>query len=227
MNKDLNKIKYTPEYFQKRSGLPGYLAYPLIQFLKKEGVETVLEVGCGSGQLLKFLKKNGFQVTGVDQSPIAVKLSGAIKAKATKLPFEKNTFDAVLGISLIEHLTLKEGKQFLKEAYRVLKRNGVIFLVTPNAWSPAKIFLGKKWFAYQDFTHKYFYSPYSLAKLCGNIGFSRINFSFRIPPKTPFDWPIPTIFLHLPSFLKRFLNFLLISSALSLFRDSFWLSAKK
>lgn len=222
-----NTSKYTLEYFQKRQALPGYLVYPLIAYLKKEKVKTILEVGCGSGQLLGLLKKGGFRVTGVDQSPIAVKLSGAIKAKATKLPFKKNSFDAVLGISLIEHLTLKEGKQSLKEAYRVLKNNGVIFLVTPNAWSLAKIFLGKKWFAYQDLTHKYFYSPLSLARLCQNVGFSQINFFFKVPSEAPFDWPVSTALYNLPTFLKKFFNLLLISSPLALLRDSFWLSAKK
>ena len=48
-----------------------------------------------------------------------------------KLPFEDNFFDQVYGAQVFEHLT--NPLWFLKEARRVLKKNGELVLITDNA----------------------------------------------------------------------------------------------
>lgn len=52
---------------------------------------------------------------------------------ATKaLPFPDASFHYIFGEHVIEHVTLEEGRGFLKEAHRVLSAGGKIRLVTPN-----------------------------------------------------------------------------------------------
>ncbi len=95
----------------------------------------VLELGCGDGKTLSALVANGFNVTGIDVSPSAIKLARKKIGKKAKLvvgdvcdlPFEKNSFDAVIAVHVLDHLSQKERKIAVAEIKRVLKKNGVIF----------------------------------------------------------------------------------------------------
>lgn len=216
---------YNQEYFQKRDSLSLSLAETLRLTLKGLKVKKVLDVGCGTGNLVEFLKQSGFAAIGCDHAKEAVKISGQIRAPATNLPFKDASFDCLTAISLIEHLNFKEAEKFLDEAGRVLKPKGCFFLVTPNRQSPRRFLQGKNWFAYSDPTHKIFYSPFSLKRLLKQHHFSNFRFRFRVKYETPADWPIPLP--SLPQPLAFFLNFGLIFSPLAYFRDSFWLLCKK
>jgi len=217
--------KYNQDYFQKRDALPLHFAQTLELLLKEIGVKKILDVGCGTGRLVKFLKENGFEALGCDISDEAIKLSGQIKASACALPFRKKSFEAVTAVSLIEHLKPNEAEKFLSEAERVLKPKGYLFLVTPNFWSLARVLKRKKWFGYTDPTHLQFYSPFSLKRLLKKCHFSNFRFRFKVDQKTPSDWPIPLP--RLPQIFQFLLNYLLISSPLAYLRDSFWLLAQK
>jgi 2-polyprenyl-3-methyl-5-hydroxy-6-metoxy-1,4-benzoquinol methylase len=223
------KIKnyYTKEYFQKRKELSFHLAESLSSLLKKAEVKKILEVGCGTGSLLRYLKEKEFDIVGCDISNEAIRLSGQVKAPATCLPFDAQKFDAVIAISLIEHLTKKEGLQFLKEAKRVLKKNGRLFLVTPNFASPFRIIRKSRWYGYRDPTHLTFYTPKTIKEILAKNGFSDFKFTFPIPPKVTFDWPIHPSVYRLPKPILFLLNYLFISSPLAFLRDSIWIYAKK
>lgn len=52
------------------------------------------------------------------------------RSSAEKIPFNDNTFDSVFAGELIEHV--KKPGIFMKEIYRVLKKNGVLVITTPN-----------------------------------------------------------------------------------------------
>ena len=62
----------------------------------------VIDVGCGAGRIAIYLQNKGFDVLGVDISPLAIrvcKLRGLKKARAlsiTKLTFRVGMFDTVL-----------------------------------------------------------------------------------------------------------------------------------
>jgi len=55
------------------------------------------------------------------------------------LPFHDETFDCILGLSVLEHLI--HGCHFLKEAKRLLKPGGHLILITPNLSAWFNIFL--------------------------------------------------------------------------------------
>ena len=50
-----------------------------------------------------------------------------------RLPYEDATVDIILASHFIEHLTREEGKRFLRECERVLKPDGILRLVIPDA----------------------------------------------------------------------------------------------
>ncbi len=119
-----------------------------------------------------------------------------------------------------------EGRKFIKQAYRVLRNKGIIFLVTPNRIAISKIIQAKKRFKY-DPTHVTYYTPFSLAKLLARNNFLGTTFTFRAPKCTIEDWALP---LFLQEGLKKFsmlVNWILISSPLALLRDSFWVLGRK
>lgn len=89
----------------------------------------VLDVPVGTGRMLKFFEKSGFDVTGVDSSEDMLALAGKLKVKnvilkqgdATKLEFKDKSFDAVLCLRLLHLVPEKEMQKIMKELTRVAK----------------------------------------------------------------------------------------------------------
>lgn len=98
----------------------------------------VLDVGCGTGETMSFVKKLNpkAKVWGIDPSPVGVAFAKGrghkqvIIAKAEKLPFEKNKFDTVLILDVLEHISNRVG--VLKEIKRVLKPGGKVLITGPG-----------------------------------------------------------------------------------------------
>lgn len=96
--------------------------------------KKVLDLGCWDGKISNLIKKNDNKVIGVDLSIKALMLPhrniDVVCADVERLAFKSETFDAVVGGEIIEHIFDTSG--FLKEIRRVLKKSGVLVLSTPN-----------------------------------------------------------------------------------------------
>ena len=126
--------------------------YELIKKLNQEyNFKKSLDVGCADGSFSLKLKQDfGFDVYGIDISENAVKLANqnGIKAKVhnaeNSFPFEKESFDLAFACEIIEHVY--DTDFFLSELKRVLRKNGILILTTPNLASLVnriKILFGK------------------------------------------------------------------------------------
>ena len=101
--------------------------------------KNVLDIACGTGYGLSFLKGEAQSVTGVDVDFQAVKearkecgeRSSVLLGDGTQLPFADESFDVVTSFETLEHL--HQRNLFLSELKRVLKRDGFLILSTPNA----------------------------------------------------------------------------------------------
>lgn len=226
---------YDEKYFKERDHLDVHIGESLKIFTQDNNLKKILDVGCGTGRLVKFLNEQGYKTIGCDPMDSAVIAAQKInknskvivKASAIKLPFKNSAFDLITCISTIEHLTESEGTRFIKEAKRVLTPGGFVFLITPNFNSPLRYILGKKWFGYSDPTHLHFYTPESLSGLLFRHGFADIRLRFKTANNLDFDWHIPGFLRPMPMPIKNLMNWLMISSPLSTFRDSFWIAAQK
>lgn len=108
----------------------------LIDFADISENDSVLEVGCGIGNILERIPTG--KLTGIDISEIQItrakeKLGDKvllIKCPAEKLPFPDKHFDRIICTEVFEH-TL-DPKDVLDEMHRTLKDNGIISLSVPN-----------------------------------------------------------------------------------------------
>ena len=101
----------------------------------------VLDVGCGTGEMAGRLIDRGYDVSGVDIAEPMVHRArerwGADRFKVADgehLPFDDNTFEAVVCLGVIEYQDADE--RTLREIRRVLKPGGRAVLSTPNSVSP-------------------------------------------------------------------------------------------
>lgn len=105
--------------------------------LSKKEPEKILDIGCGTGETLSFLRKvfPEAELYGIDLSPVAVKYAKSrghqkiFRASALKLPFKKNFFDTILILDVLEHI--KNHQKVIFEANRVLKNEGQIIITSP------------------------------------------------------------------------------------------------
>ena len=100
------------------------------KFINKK-TPQILDIGCGTGGTTNFISKWG-NVTGVEIDPIAASLAKkrGINVRihsAQNLQFPNNHFDLVTIFDVLYHKGIEEHK-VLSEAYRVLKKNGVILI---------------------------------------------------------------------------------------------------
>lgn len=78
----------------------------------------ILDVGAGTGLSKKYFKN----IVLLDPSKDMLKKARGKKviAKAEKLPFKKNTFDAIISVTALHHTNIKKA---VKEIKRVSKKN--------------------------------------------------------------------------------------------------------
>lgn len=93
----------------------------------------------------------------------------AIICSAEEIPVENATFDCLIMFEIIEHMNKPE--KVLKEANRILKRGGHLYLSTPNRFLPE--FLVKMGLIPKQNNphHVYEFVPKELIKLCNDAGF--------------------------------------------------------
>lgn len=105
----------------------------------------ILDLGCGFGTFVFVGRKNGYETYGVDIAEFEIDFARKrIKTElpncfsdeiyqlcsVESLPFKDKSFDVVTLWNLLEHVP--DYRKVLKEADRVLKPSGFLFLVSPN-----------------------------------------------------------------------------------------------
>jgi SAM-dependent methyltransferase len=107
-----------------------------LAFIPKGG--RVIDGGCGFGKWVIYLKNLGYDIVGIDNNEIAI---ARLKEYDSSLQVElgdildirypDSSFDAYISMGVVEHF--EDGPlPALKEAYRVLKPGGLIFVSVPT-----------------------------------------------------------------------------------------------
>ena len=100
-----------------------------LDLIDKKPNERVLELGCSSGFLTKYLGK----VTAIDTSEDMLKITNSknpsakcIHADMFEMPFKNKSFDKVVTMRVWNHLNEDDLRKAIKEAKRVLKNKGYL-----------------------------------------------------------------------------------------------------
>lgn len=122
--------------------------HTLLFCIKRElnGCDSVLDLGCGSDSPIRFANNIKFSI-GVDayEPYIIESRRKGIHTKylldnISNLEFEPKSFDAILLIDVLEHLSIDEGLSLLKKSELWSKKK--IIISTPNGFLPQKIIDG-------------------------------------------------------------------------------------
>lgn len=132
---------YSESYDQVRQGayhqVVAEITRPfLLRYVPSEG--RALDLGCGTGRTMEWLRTHSCSVVGMDLSKAMVssaigKGNRAVLGTALSLPFKKNTFDLVYSFKVLPHVTPIE--RAIQEITRVLKPKGIAVLEFYNPWS--------------------------------------------------------------------------------------------
>ena len=144
----------------------------------------IMDIGCGSGDILYLLKGAGFDVYGIDISQYAVGLAhkhGLNKVTCgmeDKLKdYQDDYFDCIRGSHVLEHMV--DPMNFIALSHKKLKDGGVLLLQTPNTNSLGKLF-GKHAKFYRDIPrHLILFSNKSLKLALAQAGFKKIKMEYR------------------------------------------------
>lgn len=96
----------------------------------------IIDVGGSRGEFSKFLGEN-FKCDVINLEPTMVdNVWKTVHAEAHNMPFETDNFDLVLFRGVMEHIEPKNQQFSLNEIYRVMKNNGLGYLVIPPWFNP-------------------------------------------------------------------------------------------
>lgn len=131
------------EYYSVLHQLPDWLKKPVpfivdsLPLFKEHEARRFLDLGCGAGRNSIYLGKEGFDVIGIDISRTALKKAKVwskiegipnitvLCASMTNLPFVRQTFHAIISVSVIHHASEKDIKKAIENIFTVLKDNGL------------------------------------------------------------------------------------------------------
>lgn len=139
---EYTRVRYLPDGEEscKELGRGGKKYNVAIKWLDPAPSDCILDLGCGTGELVKLLHKD-IKILGMDYSLEGVKLAKGvvnegiiIQADARCLPFHAEVFDKVVMLDIVEHLSKPDLLKCLTELKRVLKSDGSALILTPNLW---------------------------------------------------------------------------------------------
>ena len=180
-----DRFRGTREDIKERSKV--YLPY-----VKQAEIETrrfpILDLGCGRGEWLELLKENGYIAKGVDFNRVMVRQCQEFGLDVTESDMieylrnqQPNSFGALTGFHILEHLPFKTVISLFDEALRVLKSGGMVIFETPN---PENLIVAACNF-YFDPTHRNPLPPRLLDFLIESRGFGKTEI-LRLRPHSFF-----------------------------------------
>jgi cyclopropane fatty-acyl-phospholipid synthase-like methyltransferase len=138
---------------------------------------AILEVGCGSGSFLHFLRSEGYRnAQGIDLAQDQVALAQSlgipnvhVADAASYLTAHAGAYDLIVALDVIEHFPKAAVLPLLDGIRAALRPGGRLLLRTPNADSPFH-----SWIRYADFTHEVAFTPLSIRQVLRATGFDDI-----------------------------------------------------
>ena len=150
--------------------------FPLAELAATSGSRTLLDVGCGRGDLAASWLARGWRVLGIEPSPEAAATAAGRGAEiigqtlsATQL--EPESLDAVVFRHSLEHVT--EPRLDLHRVQAALRRGGRLAVIVPNWGSWQRRAFGEYWFPLELPRHRAHFTATGLRAAIGSAGFEQ------------------------------------------------------
>ncbi len=147
------------------------------QWLPKDKGAAILDLGCGSGKVLFWLRREGFaNLSGIDISPEQVDRARLIHPGVQLGDFfsflegSRDRYDLVFALDVIEHFRTEEALRLAAAVHGALRPGGRFVVQTVNGSSP---FSGHQ--RNHDLTHEAAYTAHSIETLFRLAGFKRVD----------------------------------------------------
>jgi SAM-dependent methyltransferase len=162
-----------------------HLRWPLLALTESLPKGRVLEIGCGSGETLNYLKEKGAELAiGVelrrDVAQIAERRSSIDSVivgniETIEMPYSEGYFDLIVASFVLEHV--RDPWEVTKRLAKLLKPGGYLVGSLPNVrhWSVVAPLLFKGRWQYidegiMDWTHLRFFSRHTIEELLSASG---------------------------------------------------------
>ncbi len=145
----------------------------LLRKFKKNG--KLLDYGCGNGWFLRYAKKY-YKSHGYEPTKNLAKLSSdtlKIRVERDISKYKNSSFDIITSFDVIEHVP--KPKETFQEYFRLLKKNGILLIFTPNADSVAFDYMKENQNLVSPPIHLHYFNKKSINFL-GKKNFSLIYF---------------------------------------------------
>lgn len=162
-----------------------YLKRLIRRWFPEDRSIKILDLGCGYGALLYFLKQAGYgHLRGIDRSPEQVAVAKKLGLDSVKVgdildilrKSEDRSCDVVIAFDVLEHFTKQEILAITDEVHRVLRSGGRLILHVPNGEA---IFSGSIFFG--DLTHETSFTRQSVRQLMFSCGLRNVTFAEDVP----------------------------------------------
>jgi len=164
---------YAVDYHRRTMAVnPTSFLLPLTKHLSPGA--WILDVGCGSGRDMLWLKNYGFSVMGFERAPALAELARksscchVTEGDFTTYDFSNIQADAVIMIGALVHIPYTEIVPALRNITAALRENGIILLTLKEGNGSSQHADGRTFYLYQDQT---------LRKIFTKFGFNLLDFS--------------------------------------------------
>lgn len=168
------------------------MTYIVKTHLKKNS--CFLEIGLGTGEVFELVSSKFDSSYGMDVSEGMVRRThskGKIKklfvGDSCNLPLRSDYFDFIICQDVLEHVPYQS--KMIQEIYRVLKKEGIGMITTPNPlWSPVLFVAEKMKLKVEEGEHKFVFLSSLVKKTLGSSKCTINNKPFlMIPVRSPLD----------------------------------------
>src|SRR6266568_2366300 len=166
-------------------------------FLPTDKNAKILDIGCGFGSLVLFLRENGCRnVEGIDNSPQMMEVASRLGIDGVSksdifsyLEDVSGRYGMIVALDVIEHFRKDEIFAILDLVHQALRAGGLFLMQTPNGMSKYG-----RWYRTYDFTHETIFDAESARQCLSAIGFRNVVIK-----------PVPPVVHGMPSAVRAVL----------------------